>query len=406
MYDKPNPSRLVAAAAQTSSARKDWRTRLVQSDCVVPKGFTSLTPAIQRGSTVVFESLSDALASKPPGDGYVYGTSGTPTTLELGARIAELEGARKCFVVPCGQAAIALTYLAYCGSGSHVLVPESVYRPSRKLGDDLLAGLGIEMELYDPLIGSGIANLFRQNTSLIWCESPGSITMEIQDVPAIAMAARAAGIKVALDNTYAAGLFFDAFSSGVEVSVQALTKYVGGHSDVLLGTVSVGSSAAAERIAQVHDRLGMAASPDDCALALRGLQTLAIRLAHLEHASMTVATWLKQQSDVAAVLHPAFPDCPGHKIWQRDYTGSSSVFSVVFGETWTVERIARFVDALRLFKIGFGWGGTTSLVMAYPQMKRRNRNDCHRLVRLNVGLEAVEDLIEDLGQAIKTSLSR
>ncbi len=382
--------------------RRDWRTRLIRPEVGAPAGFVSLAPAVHRGSTVVFERLADAQDDWRAGR-YSYGLYGTPTTLELGARIADLEDAHHSFVVPGGQAAIVLVYLAFCTAGSHVLVPQSAYGPNRELGAGLLDGLGITVESYQPAIGGGIASLIRPETRLVWCESPGSVTMEVQDVPAIVAAAQARGVRVAIDNTYAAGVLFDAFASGVDVSIQALTKYVGGHSDLLLGSVSVRDEGTYERVGSVNRLLGLAVSPDDCALALRGLETLAVRLDALQRSTLAVAGWLKDQPEVALVLHPAFPDCPGHAIWQRDFTGSASVFSVVLQDGWGADRVARFVDALRLFRIGYSWGGTTSLVMAYPPPRSAARSYGARLVRLNVGLEATEDLVADLAQALRLS---
>lgn len=379
---------------------RHWRTRLVHPRVAASQDFRALVPAIHRGSTVLFERVAEA-RDDWRGEGYSYGLYGTPTTRELALRIADLEGARASFVVPGGQAAIALIYLAFCRAGDHALLPETAYGPNRELADDLLAGLGITVETYDPLIGSGIAALIRRNTRLIWCESPGTITMEVQDVPAIVATAHAAGVPVALDNTYAAGVLFDAFALGVDVSMQALTKYVGGHSDILLGTVSVGTAEAQERIGATHRLLGMAVSPDDCALALRGLETLAVRLDRLEKTTLEVAHWLKARPEVALVLHPALPDCPGHEIWRRDFTGSASVFSVVFEPGWDTQRVTDFVEALRLFRLGFSWGGTHSLAMAYPPLPRTQRGYDGRIVRLNVGLEEPADLIADLEQALK-----
>ncbi|GGE03417.1 cystathionine beta-lyase [Aureimonas endophytica] len=383
---------------ERAASRRDWRTRIVQPDVAAPGGFMSLAPAVHRGSTVVFQRLADA-KDDWRGDRYTYGLYGTPTVLELAARIADLEGAHHSFVVPGGQAAIVLVYLAFCTAGSHALVPESAYSPNRELADGLLKGLGITVETYSPTLGSDIAGLIRPETRLVWCESPGSVTMEVQDVPAIVAATHRCGVPVALDNTYAAGVLFDAFAAGVDVSLQALTKYVGGHSDLLLGTVSV-REAAYERVGAMHRLLGLAVSPDDCALALRGLETLAVRLDALERSTLTVAEWLKGRPEISVVLHPAFADCPGHALWRRDFTGSASVFSVVFAEDWDAKRIGRFVDALRLFRIGYSWGGTTSLVMAYLGAGSASRSHGDRLVRLNVGLEAVGDLIADLEQAL------
>lgn len=380
---------------------RHWRTTLIASRRRPPQNFHSLAPAIHRGSTVVFDRVSEAVDDWRQTDRYTYGLYGTPTTLELGLRVGELEGAHHTFVVPGGQAALALVYLAYCRAGSHVLVPANAYGPNLEIGRDLLRGLGIEVETYDPAAGAGIADRIRPNTTLVWCESPGSITMEVQDVPAIVGAAHARGVPVALDNTYAAGVLFDAFAHGVDVSVQALTKYVAGHSDVLLGTISVAGEAAYARVGTAHRVVGMAVSPDDCALALRGLQTLGVRLERLERSTLQVAAWLRDRTDVETVLHPALPDCPGHALWKRDFTGSSSVFSIVLAEDWPAARVARFVDGLQLFRLGFSWGGVTSLVMAYPDLGRVEAGRRARLVRLNVGLEEPADLIDDLRQALE-----
>ena len=331
--------------------------------------------------------------------GYTYGLYGTPTTLQLASRIAELEGARHTFLTPGGQSAIALIYLSFCGAGSHVLLPATAYGPNAELARGLLRRLNIQMESYDPLLGAGIARLIRAETALIWCESPGSITMEVQDVPAIVEAAHARGVPVALDNTYAAGVLFDAFSCGVDVSMQALTKYVGGHSDLLLGSVSVRTQAAYARVGETHSQLGMAVSPDDCSLALRGLQTLAVRLEALERSTLAVAAWLGERPELTAVLHPAFPGCPGHACWKRDFTGSASVFSILFAPRYTTEQVNAFVDALKLFKIGWSWGGATSLAMAYPSLDRLDHKQAGGIVRLNIGLEDSSDLIADLTEA-------
>jgi cystathionine beta-lyase len=383
-----------------------WRSKLIHPAAQAPTGFRSLAMPTYRGSTVVFETHADVVDSWRQGeDGYSYGLYGTPTVLELGARIAELEGARHSFVVPGGQAAISLVYLALCRAGSHVLLPYSAYGPSRELANGLLRNMNIEVEAYDPLVGAGIAGLIRDTTALIWTESPGSVTMEIQDIPAIVAAARARSVPVALDNTYAAGVLFDAFAHGVDVSMQALTKYVGGHSDLLLGTVSVGASAVREAIGPIWKQLGMAVSPDDANLALRGLQTLGVRLERLEASTLEIARWLVNQPNIEAVLHPALPSCPGHDIWKRDFKGSSSVFSIVFRNDVSFAQVGTFVDTLRLFKIGFSWAGAHSLAMVYPTLKRPGKDYGGRLVRLNIGLEEPVDLIADLRHALDAMAS-
>lgn len=376
------------------------QTSLLDPAARAPGGFRSLATATHRGSTTVFASArevrDDWCPERVP---YAYGLHGTPTSLELAERIALLEGAGHCFITPGGQAAIALVYFAFCAAGDHVLVPESAYGPNHDLARDLLARLGIEVQTYDPLLGADIGALMRANTRLVWCESPGSATLEVQDVPAIVAAAHAAGAVVALDNTYAAGVWFDAFAQGVDVSIQALTKYVGGHSDLLLGSVSTCNPLHYEALGQARSLLGMAVSPDDCSLALRGLQTLWVRLAHLQDATLEVARWLKTRPEVETVLHPAFPECPGHALWKRDFTGSSSVFSVVFTRALSGEPLLDFIDRLQLFHIGYSWGGVTSLVAPHFNLKRDVRQYGDRLVRFNIGLEHVDDLIADLEHA-------
>ncbi|NVZ51303.1 cystathionine beta-lyase [Pseudomonas sp. B6002] len=376
------------------------QTTLLDPTPRAPGGFRSLATATHRGSTTLFGSArevrDDWCPERVP---YAYGLHGTPTSLELAARVAQLEGAEHCFITPGGQAAIALVYFAFCGAGDHVLVPQSAYGPNNDLARDLLARLGIAVQTYDPMIGAEIATLIRPNTTLIWCESPGSATMEIQDVPAIAEVARAAGVVLALDNTYASGVFFDAYAHGVDVSIQALTKYIGGHSDLLLGSVSTRSEVHYQALGQARSLLGMAVSPDDCSLALRGLQTLWVRLAHLQTSTLQVAQWLKTRPEVERVLHPAFPDCPGHALWLRDFTGSTSVFSVVFRPTLAGEALLDFIDRLNLFHLGYSWGGVTSLVAPHFNLNRDVRQYSDRLVRFNIGLEHVDDLIADLEHA-------
>lgn len=381
----------------------DWRTRLLSTDPKSRRDYRSLTTPVYRGSTVVFDTQDDVRDDwQQDKHGYTYGLYGTPTTLELAARIADLEGAQHTVIVPGGQAAIALIYLAYCKAGTHALVPHSAYGPNKQMALGLLAGLNIEVEPYDPLIGEGIKALIRENTALVWCESPGSVTMEIQDVPAIVAAAHDQGVKVALDNTYSAGVYFDAFSHGVDISMQALTKYIGGHSDLLLGSVSVRGDDAFKSMGEVYKQLGLAVSPDDCSLALRGLQTLPVRLHKLESSTLEIAHWLSRQGSVESVFHPALESCPGHALWKRDFTGSSSVFSILFKEEVSRELVKAFVDSLTIFQIGMSWGGVNSLAILYPNVDRPGKDYGGRLVRLNIGLEATIDLLDDLEAALPT----
>jgi cystathionine beta-lyase len=382
-----------------------WRTKLLDPTPRARRDYASLATPIYRGSTVLFNEQSAVTDDwRQAENGYSYGLYGTPTTLELASRIAEIEGARETFIVPGGQAAIALIYLSYCQSGSHALVPFSAYGPNKAIAEGLMRGFGVEVEEYDPMIGAGISGLIRENTKLIWCESPGSVTMEIQDIPAIVSAAQSMDVAVALDNTYSAGVMFDAFSYGVDVSMQALTKYVGGHSDLLLGAVSARDDSAYSKLGPVYQQLGLAVSPDDCGLALRGIQTLGVRLDALETSTLQIANWLAKHPLIEKVLHPALPSCPGHKIWKRDFSGSSSVFSFVFKNYISVAHAETFINSLEVFRIGMSWGGVHSLAVIYPDLLRPNKDFSGAIVRLNIGLEQTDDLISDLSQALqKTS---
>ena len=386
---------------------KSWKTRLLHSDSSVPEGYRSLTTPVYRGSTTLFPS-SSAVTDRWDQEriGYTYGLYGTPTTLDLAARICELEGGRYTILTPGGQSAISLIDFALLKSGDHMLVPHSIYGPNRKLSSALLSRFGIESSFYDPLIGAGIAELIRENTRLVWTESPGSVTMEVQDVPAIAAAAHARNVTVVLDNTWSAGVLFDAFEHGADVTMQALTKYVGGHSDLLLGSITVCNEALYERLGDARQVVGCAVSPDDCSLALRGLQTLGVRLDAIEDSALKIARWLAQRAEVERVLHPALPSCPGHEFWKRDFSGSSGVFSIVLRPGPARERVFAFVDALQLFEIGYSWAGATSLAVAYTIGSRPGRPSYdHRLVRFSIGLESPADLISDLEVAF-TALAR
>src|SRR6266478_3132877 len=368
---------------------KTWKTKLIHPDVHAPEGFESLAPATHRGSTVLFPNAASVQDTwDQHAVGYTYGLYGTPTTLELAARVCELENGSRTFITPGGQAAISLINFAFLKSGDHILVPESVYAPNRKFTVEVLRRFGIEVGFYPPTIGANIQSFLQKNTRLVWCESPGSITMEVQDIPAIAEVTRKAGALVVLDNTWAAGIYFDAFTHGVDITMQALTKYVGGHSDLLLGSITVKDEAAYKRLGSTHQLVGCAASPDDCSLALRGMKTLAVRLKAIEGAALTLARWLAERPEIELVLHPALPSCPGHEFWKRDFTGSAGVFSIVFQRRFTKQQVLAFVDALELFEIGYSWAGVTSLAVAYDFHGTPNRPDYGaRIVRLNIGLE-------------------
>jgi cystathionine beta-lyase len=381
---------------------KSWKTKLIHSDAKIPQGYRSLATPVYRGSTTVFPS---AAAVRDTWDqhrvGYTYGLYGTPTVLELAARICELESGKHTLLTPGGQNAISLINLALLQAGDHILIPASVYFPNRKLATTLLTRFGVSASYYDPLIGAGIASLIQQNTRLVWCESPGSITMEVQDLPAIVALAHARDVRVVLDNTWSAGILLNAFHHGVDITMQAVTKYIGGHSDLLLGSVTVRDDSLYQRLGVAQQVLGSNVSPDDCSLALRGLQTLGVRLAAIETSALAVAKWLAARPEVERVLHPALESCPGHEFWKRDFLGSSGVFSIVFKPGPTQEQVFAFVDSLRLFKVGYSWAGVTSLAVAYDigRIPGRPPYD-HRIVRLSIGLEDREDLLGDLQQAL------
>jgi cysteine-S-conjugate beta-lyase len=381
---------------------KSWKTRLIHSDAKIPQGYGSLATPTYRGSTTIFPSAARVADTWDQWRvGYTYGLYGTPTNLELAARVCELESGKHTILTPGGQAAISLINFALLQSGDHMLVPASVYYPNRKLATRLLSRFGVSTDFYDPCVGSGISSLIQDHTRLIWCESPGSITMEVQDLPAIVAAAHARNVKVVLDNTWSAGVLLDAFTHSVDVTMQALTKYIGGHSDILLGSITVRDEALYQRLGAAQQVIGCAASPDDCSLALRGLQSLAVRLAAIESSAFAIARWLSSRPEVELVLHPALESCPGHELWKRDFLGSAGVFSIVFKPGPTQEQVFAFVDALKLFKVGYSWGGVTSLAVAYDigRIPGRPPYD-HRIVRLNIGLEATADLISDLEQAL------
>jgi cystathionine beta-lyase len=386
---------------------KNWKTRLIHTDASVPEGFRSLSVPVYRASTTLFPNAAAVSETWDQYEhGYTYGLYGTPTTLELAVRICELEGGYRTLITPGGQSAISLINFALLQAGDHILIPLSIYGPNRQFANHVLRRFGVEVSYYDPILGRGIDGLVKSNTKLVWCESPGSITMEVQDVPAICEAAHARGVLVVLDNTWSAGVYFDALAHGVDITMQALTKYVGGHSDLLLGSVTVRDAAVWEKIGSHQQMLGCAVSPDDCSLALRGLKTLAVRLSAIESSALRIAQWLTQRPEVERVLHPALESCPGHEFWKRDFTGSAGVFSIVFRPDATKLQVQGFVDALELFKIGYSWAGVTSLAVAYDMSRGRDRNNYqHRIVRLNIGLEDTNDLIADLEQGMGATYS-
>jgi len=384
--------------------KKHLQTQIIHTDYVPPEGFAAFPSAIHHASTVLFKNV----AAMRSGDwkeknAYTYGLHGTPTTFTLEARLAEIEGGSHCLLAPSGLAAIAMCDFALLKSGDDVLLPDNVYSPNRDLGKWLTADFGITARLYDPMIGAGIAELIQPNTKLIWTEAPGSVSMEVPDLRAICDAAKQKGVLVALDNTWSAGLALRGFDLGVDIVMQALTKYQSGGSDVLMGALVTRDPLLHERLSMAHMRLGMGVSADDTYLVLRNLPTLKIRFETHDASARKVANWLKGRPEIRKVLHPGFEDCPGHENWKRDFTGAGGLFSVLFDEKYTEEQTDRFVDSLKLFGIGYSWGGAHSLCIPYRiQAMRKNWNEKGTLVRFNIGLEDPEDLIADIERALAT----
>lgn len=377
------------------------QTALIHSDYRAPDGFSALPQAIHHASTVLFKDVA-AMRSRNWQDktGYTYGLHGTPTTFTLEAKLAAIEDGKHCVLAPSGLAAIALVDFAFLKTGDDVLIPDNVYNPNRDLANWLAQDFGIAARYYDPLIGSGIAELIQPNTRLIWTEAPGSVSMEVPDIPAICQAAHAKGVLVALDNTWSAGIALPAFQLGIDIVMQALTKYQSGGSDVLMGAVITQDNALNERIGQAHMRLGFGVGADDAYLVLRSLPTMKLRFEAHDAAARKIAAWLQARPEIATVLHPALPACPGHAIWKRDFTGAGGLFSVLFDPRYAEAQTDRFVDSLKLFKIGFSWGGVHSLCVPYRiQSMRNNWTHQGQLVRLNIGLEDPDDLIADIEQA-------
>ena len=371
-------------------------TRLVLGgrDSVANHGFVN--PPVYHASTVLYATAEDFLARRSR---YLYGRRGTPTSEALESALRELEGPDCAGValLPSGLAAISTALLSVLNAGDHLLVTDSAYLPTRKFCNHVLARYGIATSYYDPLIGSGITALMQPNTRAVFVEAPGSLSFEIQDVPAIAASAHANGAVVLMDNTWASPLYFRAFEKGVDLSIQAATKYVGGHSDVMLGTVSANKATWPRLREQMH-LSGLCVGPDDMYLGLRGLRTLGVRLAQHYRSGLQVAQWLAQRPEIACVLHPALASCPGHQHWRRDFSGASGLFSMIF-KPIPDTAVHAFLNELTLFGIGASWGGFESLAIPFDCASIRtatNWSPVGPTVRLHIGLEDVDDLISDL----------
>jgi len=365
-------------------------------------GRVPVNPPVQRASTILFETVAEfesAQKARAERDVLFYGTYGTETTFAFTTALAALEDAYGAIAVSSGLAAIVATIQAFVHTGEHVLVPESVYHPGRIACDGVLKDLGIETTYYDPLIGSGIAELIKPNTRLIYMESPGSMTFEVQDVPAIVAVAKSRDIPTAIDNTWATGYYFNAIAHGVDVSIHAATKYIGGHSDVILGGIVTNERYFAQ-VRKTVTALGYSASPDDCWLGLRELRTLGVRLAAHAQRALTVATFLQSRPEIDRVLYPALPEAPGHELWKRDFQGATGLFSFLFKSDISERSAIAMVERLKLFGLGASWGGYESLVLlSRPARMSPRWKDAATIVRLHVGLEDPVDLVEDLRQA-------
>jgi cystathionine beta-lyase len=362
-----------------------------------------VNPAVWRASTVLFDSVAAMKAANPPQPGTLhYGRNGTPTHWALAEALTELEpGAAGTKLFPSVAAAVAMALMTVLKPGDELLMVDTVYGPTRVFCDEVLAGLGITTRYYDPLVGRAIEALIGENTRAIFLESPGSLTFEVQDVPGICAVAKARGLVTLLDNTWATPLLFPALEAGVDFAILACTKYIGGHADVMLGSVTVGPEWLG-RLERCSRAFGQTVSPDDAWLALRGLRTLGIRLKQHEESGLKVARWLAEQPQVARVFHPALPSCPGHEHWARDYRGASGLFAFTLRGGGDAERAA-FVDGLAHFGIGYSWGGFESLALPADPERIRSATRWQAegpLVRLHIGLEDVDDLIEDLAQGL------
>jgi cystathionine beta-lyase len=392
-------------------AVSDLATQLIHHPYRPPEGFEAVAPGVHKASTVIFPNVH-ALRTQEWTDksGYTYGLHGTPTTFTLEERIATIEGGTHCVLAPSGLSAVSLVDMAFLQQGDELLIPDNAYGPNKAFASVELTRWGIAHRYYDPLNPADLAAKIGPATRLVWLEAPGSITLEFPDLPALVDVVRGANsgrqrpIVTALDNTWGAGIAFNAFELGVDVSMQALTKYPSGGADVLMGSVVTRDHALHHQLLMTHMRLGLGVSGNDTELVLRGLNTMVLRYAAQDAATRALATWMQTQAGVAKVLHPALPGSPGHEVWQRDATAAACLFSVVFDERLSQSQIDAFCDHLHLFKLGWSWAGPISLCAPYNVSAIRTQGWPHKggLVRFAVGLEAVDDLRADLAQALAT----
>jgi len=390
---------------EASRAKHNYFTRLSHAGRAATHSHGFVNPPVHRGSTLLVPDIATRKASSANrfGRQLTYGVGGTPTHWPLEDVVAEIEGGTRCQIVSSGLAAVTTPLLAFLKAGDHLLMTDSAYGPTRNFCDGLLTRYGVTTTYYHPCITpEDLEKLVQPNTKVLFVESPGSHTFEVQDVPGLAKVAHAHGAKVLMDNTW--GIHhFQPFTHGVDVSIQALTKYVAGHSDIILGGITVNSEADWEILRSTSSTLGQFASPDDCWLALRGVRTMAVRMERQQKSTLQVATWLSQQPEVKQVLYPALPGAPGHEIWKRDFTGACSLFGVVLQPQISETAMHNMIESLDLFGMGASWGGYESLVLPTTGFLTRSANSGDfggNVMRLHVGLEAPDDLIEDLREGL------
>ena len=395
--------------------RKPLSTSLIHHPYQPPAGFEATQVGVHKASTVIFKNTA-AMHERnwKSKTGYTYGLHGTPTTFTLEERIATLEGGLQTLLLPSGLAAVALVDLALLRAGDEVLLPENAYGPGKELARQELAGWGIAHSLYDPANPQALADMITPATKLVWLEAAGSVTMEFPDLVGLVRAAKGKSVLTALDNTWGAGIAFNAFELddgvgkgvGVDIAMQALTKYPSGGGDVLMGSVTTRDEALHVRLKATHMRMGWGVGGNDAELVLRSLPTLELRYAAHDKSARVLARWWAGRAEVAQVLHPALPGSPGHEHWQRLCTQAAGLFSVVFDPRYSSRQVHAFVDALKVFRIGYSWAGPVSLVVPYDlAMMRAKPAWPGTLVRFSIGLEAVEDLQADLEAALNTALA-
>jgi cystathionine beta-lyase len=389
--------RMTRRSGRSGKLRKE--TQITTAGRDPEANFGAVNPPVYHASTIVYPSVkAHDEARKNKFDGVQYGRLGTPTTFAFEEAVAALEGGTRTVSLCSGLNALTTCVLSVVKAGDHILVSDSCYGPMRAFCVGALARMGVETTFYDPLLGERVAEQFRPNTRLVYTESPGSLTFEVQDVPAIARAAHARGVLVMLDNSWSGGLYFQPFQHGVDLSVQAATKYISGHSDAMLGAITVADEALWRKVKTTASELGLCAGPDDCFLGLRGLRTIAVRLKQHQESGLKIARWLQTRPEVVRVIHPGLPQDPGHRLWQRDFTGASGLFAVVL-KPHPKPAVDALIDALDLFGLGYSWGGFDSLITAPNPGALRSATKVDTpgpYLRFHVGLEDPDDLIADL----------